>query len=226
MKDILLVEDHGELAELLTAFLERAGYLVCHVSSGEEAVSYLEGSSAKLMLLDIMLPGMDGFAVCRAVRERWNLPILIMSARSARTDKLSGYELGADDYMEKPVDPDILTAKVRALLQRTYGVTMENSLLLSGDITLDQNARKAYLGGELLELNVKEYKLLQLFVQNPGKTLRKEYIFNEIWGMDSFSENQTLTVHVKMLRTKIEENPKEPKRIQTVWGVGYRYEEL
>lgn len=164
MKDILLVEDHGELAELLTAFLERAGYLVCHVSSGEEAVSYLEGSSAKLMLLDIMLPGMDGFAVCRAVRERWNLPILIMSARSARTDKLSGYELGADDYMEKPVDPDILTAKVRALLQRTYGVTVENSLLLSGDITLDQNARKAYLGGELLELNVKEYKLLQLFV--------------------------------------------------------------
>ena len=149
-----------------------------------------------------------------------------MSARSARTDKLSGYELGADDYMEKPVDPDILTAKVRALLQRTYGVTLENSLLLSGDITLDQNARKAYLGGELLELNVKEYKLLQLFVQNPGKTLRKEYIFNEIWGMDSFSENQTLTVHVKMLRTKIEENPKEPKRIQTVWGVGYRYEEL
>ena len=128
--------------------------------------------------------------------------------------------------MEKPVDPDILTAKVRALLQRTYGVTLENSLLLSGDITLDQNARKAYLGGELLELNVKEYKLLQLFVQNPGKTLRKEYIFNEIWGMDSFSENQTLTVHVKMLRTKIEENPKEPKRIQTVWGVGYRYEEL
>ena len=170
------------------------------------------------MLLDIMLPGMDGFAVCRAVRERWNLPILIMSARSARGDKLSGYELGADDYMEKPVDPDILTAKVRALLQRAYGVTVENSLLLSGDITLDQNARKAYLGGELLELNVKEYKLLQLFVQNPGKTLRKEYIFNEIWGMDSFSENQTLTVHVKMLRTKIEENPKEPKRIQTVWG--------
>ena len=154
------------------------------------------------------------------------MPVLIMSARSGREDKLTGYELGADDYMEKPIDAQILTAKVRALLQRAYGVQRESQILSSGTVTVDQASRKVYLKGRELELNVKEYQLLLLFLRNPGKTLRKEYIFGEIWGMDSFSENQTLTVHIKMLRGKIEENPREPERIITVWGVGYRYEEI
>ena len=152
--------------------------------------------------------------------------MLIMSARSGREDKLTGYELGADDYMEKPIDAQILTAKVRALLQRAYGVQRESQILSSGAVTVDQASRKVYLKGRELELNVKEYQLLLLFLRNPGKTLRKEYIVGEIWGMDSFSENQTLTVHIKMLRGKIEENPREPERIITVWGVGYRYEEI
>ena len=136
-----------------------------------------------------------------------------------------GYELGADDYMEKPVDPEILTAKVNAILQRTEGCK-EAAVISSGEITVDQEARTAYLKNRPLELNVKEYELLLLFVQNAGKTLRKEYIFGKVWGADSFSESQTLTVHVKMLRAKIEERPREPKRIVTVWGVGYRYEEI
>ena len=226
MKDILLVEDNKELAVLIRDFLNREGYSVCWAGSVTEALDYMEGQPVKLLLLDIMLPEMDGFAVCRAVRAKWNLPVLIMSARDGRADKLTGYELGADDYMEKPVDAEILIAKVKALMQRAYGGRQESDLIVSGKISLDTSARQAYLNGQELELNVKEYELLLLFLENPGKTLRKEYIFAQIWGMDSLSENQTLTVHIKMLRSKIEDNPREPGRIQTVWGVGYRYEEV
>ena len=227
MFNVLVVEDDKNLKKLMETYLKKNNYTTFEARNGIQALDIIDKQYIDLVISDIMMPEMDGYELLNELRiANYEIPIMLITAKSDISDKKQGFILGADDYMEKPVDPDILTAKVRALLQRTYGVTLENSLLLSGDITLDQNARKAYLGGELLELNVKEYKLLQLFVQNPGKTLRKEYIFNEIWGMDSFSENQTLTVHVKMLRTKIEENPKEPKRIQTVWGVGYRYEEL
>lgn len=226
MKDILLVEDNRELAELLQAFLEKDGFSVHSVPTGEEASAYLEENGVKILLLDIMLPGMDGFAVCRAVREKGNIPILIMSARAGKDDKLNGFGLGADDYMEKPVDPDLLTAKVRALMQRTYGARTKNDYLVSGGLTIDRNSRKVYREEREVELNAKEYELLLLFAENPGRTLHKEYLFDHIWGLESFSENQTLTVHIKMLRSKIEDDPREPKRIQTVWGVGYRYEEI
>lgn len=226
MKDILLVEDNRELAELLQTFLEKDGFTVYPVPTGEEAQAYLKENSVKIMLLDIMLPDMDGFAVCRAVREKGDIPILIMSARAEKDDKLNGFGLGADDYMEKPVDPDLLTAKVRALLQRTYGIRSETDYLVSGSLTIDRSARKVYRNNQAVELNVKEYELLLLLAENPGRTLHKEYLFDRIWGMDSFSENQTLTVHIRMLRNKIEEDPRAPRRIQTVWGVGYRYEEI
>lgn len=226
MKDILLVEDNEELAALIQTFLKNEGYAIEHVTNGEGAIGYLEEEKVKLILLDINLPGMDGFAVCRWIRERQNLPILIISARVGKEDKLNGYELGADDYIEKPVDIDILTAKIKASIQRNYGAEKQTDILISGSIEIHTDARQAFLNGRDLELNVKEFELLLLFATNPGKTLHKDYLFNEIWGMDSFSENQTLTVHIKMLRKKIEEDPKNPKRIQTVWGVGYRYEEI
>ncbi len=226
MTDILLVEDNAEISGLLKAFLERDGFSVCPAVSGEAALEFLQDHTVKILILDIMLPGMDGFAVCRAIRQRQNMPVLIMSARSGREDKLIGYELGADDYMEKPVDPEILAAKVRALIARAYGITQEQSIITSGALSIDTDSRKVYLSGNPMELNVKEYDLLLLFAKNPGKTLTKAFLFGQIWGMDSFSEEQTLTVHVKMLRSKIEENPKTPRRIVTVWGVGYRYEEI
>lgn len=226
MKDILLVEDQEELAELIKAFLEKGGYQVYWIDKGEAVANYLKQQGAKLIILDIMLPGIDGFAVCRKVREQQSIPILIISARSEKSDKLKGYELGADDYMEKPVDPEILMAKVNALLKRSLYQMEEEKVITSGEISIYKDSRKVYLKGKRIELNIKEYELLLLFVANVGKTLRKEYVFGHIWGMDSNSENQTLTVHIKMLRSKIEENPKEPKRIKTVWGVGYRYEEI
>lgn len=225
MKDILLVEDHRELAELIVSFLERDGFQVHHVKSGEAALSYLQNHEVRLLLLDIMLPQMDGFTVCKRVREEKVVPILIMSARKDRSDQLNGYELGADDYIEKPADPQILAAKIRAVLQRTADRQVEQLLVCSG-VMLDRAKHIASIHGRPLELNVKEYELLTLLVSNAGKTLRKEYIFAEIWGMESCSEQQTLTVHIKMLRDKLEKNPKQPQLIKTVWGVGYRFEEI
>lgn len=226
MKDILLVEDNEELAGLITLFLKKEGYIVTHVTDGEAAVELVHKEGFKLVLLDINLPQMDGFAVCRSIRETKSLPIIVISARTGKEDKLSGYELGADDYIEKPVDIDLLLAKIKVLFLRNYNSENREGIISSGSIQIHTDSRKVYIDGNEVELNVKEYELLLLLVNNPGKTLHKDYIFGQIWGMDSFSENQTLTVHIKMLRKKIEENPKEPKRIQTVWGVGYRYEEI
>lgn len=226
MVDILLVEDNTELAELITAFLERDGFSIRHTDSGEEAADFLRNNKAKLVLLDIMLTGMDGFAVCSYIRESSNIPIIIMSAKSAKEDKMNGFYLGADDYIEKPIDIEILSAKISALMRRNYELKQHNEIIQSGEITIDEEAKQVFLKGKAIQMTVKEYELLALLAKNPGKTLNKEYLFNQIWGFDSFSENQTLTVHIKMLRDKIEEEPKKPLRIKTVWGVGYKYEEI
>lgn len=225
MVDILLVEDYEELNELIRLFLEREGYSVKGVFSGEEALAFLEEEKAKLVILDVSLPQMDGFAVCAALREKSNIPIIFLSARVDKEDKINGFLQGADDYVDKPVDMDILCAKVTALMRRNYDLKQENTVVHSGAITIDKEAKQVFLDKKEVAVTVKEYELLLLLVENPGKTLNKEYLFNQIWGMDSFSENQTLTVHIKMLRDKIEENPKDPQRIKTVWGVGYKYEE-
>ena len=226
MFDILLVEDYEELNELMQTFLKREGYAVKGVFSGEEALQFLENNRVKLVVLDVVLPGMDGFAVCASIRGKSNLPIIFLSARVQKEDKINGFLQGADDYVEKPVDMDILSAKVKALIRRNYELKQQNTVIHSGALLIDKEAKQVFLGEKEIALTVKEYELLVLLAENPGKTLSKEYLFNQIWGADSFSENQTLTVHMKMLRDKIEEDPKQPKRIKTVWGVGYKYEEI
>lgn len=225
MIDILLVEDHEELANLICAFLNKKGFSLWHAIDAESALTWLHNHTVQIVLLDITLPNMDGFGFCKALRAKSDVPILILSARSHKSDKLLGYELGADDYMEKPIDPDLLAAKIQALLSR-FDAKRSNGVIRSGALHIDPAAHKVYFHQKPLELNVKEFELLLLFVRNTGKTLHKEYLFDQIWGADSDSENQTLTVHIKMLRTKIEENPRQPQRILTVWGVGYRYEEV
>lgn len=194
--------------------------------SGEQALEYLKTEKAKLMILDVSLPGMDGFAVCASVRKNSNIPILFLSARVDKEDKMNGFLQGADDYLEKPIDMDLLCAKVKALMRRNYSLKQENTIIDSGTLSIDKEAKQVFLNKRALSLTVKEYELLVLFAENPGKTLNKQYLFNQIWGMDSFSENQTLTVHIKMLRDKIEADPRKPQRIQTVWGIGYKYEEI
>lgn len=226
MVDLILVEDNVELADLICAFLRKDGFSIINVDSGEKALEFLEKEAFKIVLLDIMLPGIDGFAVCSVIRKNYNTPIIIMSAKVDKEDKINGFKLGADDYIEKPVDVDILSAKVSALMKRNYELKAERTIINSGAISINKNAKEAYLNGKLLNMTSKEFELLLLLVENPGKTLNKDYLFSKIWGAESFSENQTLTVHIKMLRDKIEDDPKKPKRIMTLWGVGYKYEEI
>lgn len=222
--DILIIEDDVGLATILADFLLDEGYSVFVASSGEEGLHYLEENTVKLLLLDIMLPELDGFAVCRITREKYNLPIIIMSARHGDDNKIIGLELGADDYLEKPFSVNLLTAKVKSHLRRSYQMFDNKQLLSEGEITIDRASMKVYLGDELVVMTSKEYELLVLLMENKGKALRKEWLFERVWGIDSFSELSTLTVHISKIREKIEKNPKEPKRILTVWGVGYKYE--
>ena len=222
MVDILIVEDNPELAGLLCDFLRGENYTVSVADSGEKALKLYEQYGAKLIVLDVMLPGMDGFAVCRKIREESNTPILIVSAKTGKKDKLSGLTLGADDYIEKPYDIDIMLAKIAGIFKRRYAVDE----LSCGDITINRLSRTVCKNGTPIEMTTMEFDLLVLLMENKGKTLTKEYLFNRIWGSDSFSEQQTLTVHVKWQRQKIEDDPKKPRKIQTVWGVGYQYESV
>ncbi|HEX3075600.1 MAG TPA: response regulator transcription factor, partial [Lachnospiraceae bacterium] len=209
---------------LLCDFLAREGYSLYHVKSGEEGIAYIQRETVKLVLLDIMLPHIDGFGVCKLIRQKGNIPIIIMSARTAKEDKIAGLELGADDYIEKPFDMDILIAKIKVLLRRSYEGFVTTKVIEDGDLTIDQNAMVVSKKGKELIMTLKEFELLVIFLSNKGKTLQKEWLFNKVWGCDSFSEPSTLTVHINKLREKIEENPKKPVRIVTVWGVGYKYE--
>ena len=220
MKDILIVEDNKEIAKLLGDFLEADGYSVDLAKTGEQAMHLFEEQAPRLVILDIMLPGMDGFSVCQKIREKNNTPVIIVSARTEKDDKLNGLILGADDYMEKPYDIDILLAKIRGIFRRRY----ETAGITEGNLKLDKARMTVARDGEELPMTTKEFELLWLLMENKGKTLKKEWIFNQIWGVDSFSELQTLTVHIKWLRQKIEKDPANPVRIVTVWGVGYRFE--
>ena len=220
MADIIVVEDDKEIGELLMDFLVAEGYDTYLASTGEEALDVYEDEGAKLIILDIMLPGMDGLAVLSSIREMGNAPVIIVSAKNAKEDKLDGLNLGADDYVEKPYDIDILLAKIKGIFKRRYS----SDNLIDGNITIDKTAHKIYLEGNEVGVTVKEYELLVYLMENKGKVIKKEDLFNAIWGFDSESEPQTLTVHIKFLREKFEEDPKNPKRILTVWGVGYRFE--
>lgn len=218
--DILVIEDNAEIGTLMADFLRNEGYTVSIAPSGEKGLELFDKYGAKIVLLDIMLPGLDGFGVCSEIREASNTPIIIMSAKSGKEDKLNGLILGADDYIEKPVDIDILLAKIKGIFKRRYG----SDVLEESGITLDRENRTLTAGGKTMSLTEKEFELLRLLMENKNTTMKKEFLFSSVWGSDSMSELQTLNVHIKWLREKIEEDPKDPKHIKTVWGVGYRFE--
>lgn len=220
MADIIVVEDNEEIGGLLYDFLEAEGYDTYLAASGEEGIDIYESEGAKLIILDIMLPEIDGFSVCRRIRENSNTPIIIVSARSDKDDKLNGLLLGADDYIEKPYDIDILIAKVNGIFKRRYS----SDEIIDGNIRLNKSGRTVFLNGNEIILRAKEYDLLLYLMENKGKAISKDELFNKIWGFDSYSEPQTLTVHIKWLREKLEDDSKNPVRIKTVWGVGYKFE--
>lgn len=220
MLDILIVEDNKEIGALVADFLRKENYTVSVATDGNKALSLYERYGAKLVLLDVMLPGMDGFSICSKIRETANTPIIIMSAKTTKEDKLNGLILGADDYIEKPIDIDILVAKIKGIFKRRFG----SDILIEGNLTLDRVAKTLSVDGKPVTVTTKEFELLNLLIENKDTTLKKDYLFNTIWGSDSESEAQTLTVHIKWLREKIEKDPKKPEHILTVWGVGYRFQ--
>lgn len=220
MADIIVVEDNEEIGGLLSDFLVAEGYDTYHALTGEEALEIYREEGAKLIVLDIMLPGMDGFAVCSKIREASNTPIIIVSAKDGKEDKLNGLVLGADDYIEKPYDIDILLAKIKGIFKRRYS----DSDIVDGNIRLDKNGRHVYLDGNEIVMTMKEFDLLLYMMENKGKVMTKDELFHKVWGFDSESEPQTLTVHIKWLREKLEKEPKKPERILTVWGIGYRFQ--
>ena len=219
MTDILIVEDDKELADLLTDFLRDEGYTVTAVESGGRALELFEKYGAKLVVLDINLPDVNGFAVCSRRRENADTPILIVSARTDKEDKLNGLDLGADDYIEKPYDIDIIIAKIKGIFKRRY----QHEILSADGVTLNLADRTAIVDGVDTELPAKEFDLLALLMENQGKALKKEYLFSSVWGSDSDSELQTLHVHINRLRQKLGDDPKNAKRLLTVWGVGYKF---
>lgn len=217
--DILIVEDNDELAEVLLDFLRAEGYEAEIAGNGYEALELFSAHSPRLVILDIMLPGMDGFTVCTEIRRLSDVPVIIVSARGEKTDMLDGLGMGADDYIEKPYDIDILLAKINGIFERRY----RGRMIKEGSLTIDCAKREVYLDGRPLTLTVKEYELLLLLVTNKEKVISKEELFNKVWGVESESEQQTLTVHIKRLRQKIEKDPGNPRCILTVWGVGYKF---
>lgn len=220
MIDILIVEDNKEIGNLLQTFLKKNNYVVSIAENGEKALDFFDRYGARLVILDVMLPGLDGFSVCSKIRENSNAHILIASARTEKDDKLKGLNLGADDYIEKPFDIDILLAKINGIFKRKYA----QEIIIEGELKLNTVTETLLVEDKEVVCTSKEFELLKLFIENKGVTLKKEYIFSTIWGSDSESELQTLTVHIKWLREKIEKDPKKPKHISTVWGVGYRFE--
>ena len=198
----------------------KENYTVSVARTGEKALELYEKYGARVIILDIMLSGMDGFAVCSKIRETSNTHILIASARVEKNDQLKGLNLGADDYIEKPYDIDILIAKINGIFKRKYG----QAEIVEGNIRLNTVHQTVSVDGQKKEVTEKEFALLRLLIENKNVTMKKEYLFNSVWGSDSDSELQTLTVHIKRLREKIEEEPRNPKHIITEWGVGYRFE--
>lgn len=220
MLDILIVEDNKEIGTLVADFLRKENYAVTVADNGEKALDVFERYGAKLIILDLMLPDIDGYAICSKIRETSNAHILIASAKTEKNDKLKGLNLGADDYIEKPYDIDILIAKINGIFKRKYA----KDEIIEDNIKLNCVTKEIFVDDKNITVTDKEFELLKLLIENKGQTLKKDYIFNTVWGSDSDSYIQTLTVHIKWLREKIEKNPKEPKHVITVWGVGYRFE--
>ncbi|MCR5214755.1 MAG: response regulator transcription factor [Eubacterium sp.] len=223
MTDILVIEDNEELGGLIRDFLHREGYSVEWRMNAEEGLDLLRTAAFKLLLLDVMLPGMDGYEALQEIRVKQKLPVLMMSARTDDQSKILGLELGADDYIDKPFSVEVLGFKIKALIRRAYDMTEDRQLLSYERITMDVTTRSVYKDGKAVSITGKEFDLLEYMMRHPEMVIRKEELFDEVWGFDCFSEQGSLNVHIRWLREKLEDDPKNPTLIQTVWRVGYKF---
>ncbi|MCR5792519.1 MAG: response regulator transcription factor [Lachnospiraceae bacterium] len=227
MSKILIIEDELSIAELEKDYLEINGYEVEISGDGNEGLNRILNEEFDLLILDLMLPGIDGFEICKKIREEKNIPILMVSAKKDEIDKIRGLGLGADDYMTKPFSPNELVARVRAHLNRYErllgAATTENDIIEIRGIKIDKTARRVYVDNEEKIFTTKEFDLLTFLAEHPNHVYSKDELFREIWNMDSVGDIATVTVHIKKIREKIEVNTQKPQYIETIWGVGYRF---
>ena len=224
---ILIVEDEEAIADLEKDYLELSGFEVEIASDGETGLKRALNEDFQLVILDLMLPGVDGFEICRQVREKKNTPIIMVSAKKDDIDKIRGLGLGADDYMTKPFSPSELVARVKAHLNRYQRLVnsnaKENTVIEIRGLKIDKTARRVWVNGVEKNFTSREFDLLTFLAENPNHVFTKEELFREIWDMDSVGDIATVTVHIKKIREKIEQNSAKPQYIETIWGVGYRF---
>lgn len=223
-KKILLVDDQADIRDIMKLYLNNSGFEVLEAADGQEALDILDQEKISLMVLDIMMPKVDGFQVIRKLGKDRSFPIIFLSARTKVEDKILGLNLGGDDYMEKPFDPSELVARVMAVLRRWPQGQTENCQIKNGNLTLDRENRYIYKDGERLDLTAKEYLLLKKFIEKPGKVFTKQEIYEDIWEEPYIYADNTIMVHISKLREKIEVDPKNPKIIKTIRGIGYTME--
>jgi two-component system response regulator RegX3 len=225
MAKVLVVEDEQSLREALVFFLEKEGHQVSVAVDGEEAIRVFESTVPEIILLDLMLPKMDGNQVCKQIRQSSNVPIIMLTAKDSEIDKIVGLEIGADDYVTKPYSTRELLARINAVLRRQVEPPITaDSVLIAGELRLDSDRHVVTLDGNPLTLPLKEFELLELLMENVNRVLTRGQIIDRVWGSNYFGDTKTLDVHIKRLRSKVEEDPARPKYIQTVRGLGYKLE--
>ena len=218
---ILVIDDGSRMRKLVRDFLSKKGYEVLEASNGEEAMDiFYSDKEIGLLILDVMMPKMDGWEVCREVRKTSKVPIIMLTAKADERDELLGFELGVDEYVTKPFSPKILVARVEAILRRS-NMGNNDGIITVGDIRMDKNAHEVFVGDKPIELSFKEFELLAYFIENQGIALSRERILNNVWNYDYFGDARTIDTHVKKLRNKMGE---QGKYIKTIWGMGYKFE--
>lgn len=227
MSKILIIEDESSIAELERDYLELSGFEVDMEADGAKGLEKAESGDYSLIILDLMLPNMDGFEICKEIRKTKNTPIIMVSAKKEDIDKIRGLGLGADDYMTKPFSPSELVARVKAHLSRYERLVgsgrPENELIEIRGLKIDKTARRVWVNGNEVPFTTKEFDLLAFLASNPNHVFTKEELFSKIWEMESIGDIATVTVHIKKIREKIEMNTSKPQYIETIWGVGYRF---
>lgn len=225
VKRILVVDDESTIREVLRRYLEREGYLVSEAADSQAALEALASDPPALIVLDLMLPGIDGLALARRVRQESDVPIIMLTARGELQDRVEGLESGADDYVIKPFSPSEVVARVKAVLRRVEALDDPPSQPISrGELHLDPGPRTLHVGDRLAPLTAKEFDLLSIFMHHPRRVFTRDQLIEQVWGYEADLEPATVTVHIRRLREKIEPDPSQPRLLMTVWGVGYRFE--
>jgi DNA-binding response OmpR family regulator len=222
METVLVVDDEPIVRDVVIRYLERDGFRTLTASDGDTAKALIKEREPSLVVLDVMLPGTDGLSLCRWIRGRSSLPVILLTARGEEADRIVGLELGADDYVTKPFSPRELAARVRTVLRRSNGSTPALETIAFGEIELDSGSREARRAGAVIRLTAKEFELLSFLASHPRRVFSRDQLMARVWGYESAVDTGTVTVHIRRLREKIEADPGQPRHLQTVWGAGYR----